>query len=234
MKKLIVFFTVLLLLGCTKTKTNSFSNEVSLQIPSSKKYVINNQNFNIIPTYEYYLNYIEDQNNNKSNKEHSFQEHVRRPISTAIYGNGVSLNDFQYFITPENTAGLTDFIHKLVENHPNIIVYITEALEMSSDILPGKDYDIYLIPYNPNDKNSTYMAGITGFADEGFMVIQIDPNKFTKDSLQQTIVHEYHHAVYIDISDFQTRRHNLLDKVMMEGKAEVFTKIFSVTTILYG
>lgn len=226
MKKLIVLFAALVLLGCTKTETNSISNKVSFKTPSTQNIVINNQNFNIIPTYEYYLDYIEDQNSNKTNKERSFQEHVLGPISTDIYGNGVSLNGYHYFNTPKDTPELSEFIHELIERHPDIINYITEALEMASNILPGKDYEIYLIPYNPNDITSTDMEGKTGFADEGFIVIQIDPYKFTKESLQQTIVHEYHHVVYIDVSDYQIRRHNLLDRVMMEGKAEVFTKTF--------
>lgn len=70
------------------------------------------------------------------------------------------------------------------------------------------------------------MEGVAGFAtDKGAMLLQIDPDNYTENSIKQTIAHEYHHLVYMEISDYKIRKHNLMELVMMEGKADSFTKL---------
>lgn len=224
MKKLfLLIFVILILFGCSNDKANSITEEIDSKNQSVEIVNVNDQVFEIIPTYSYYLDYISEQQSSDTNKDESFYDTVIAPISNEIYGNKFSLNGNIHFSTPRSISELNEYINQLNEMHSEIIHILKEGLKDSTDILSGGDYKIYLIPYNP-DESSSYMEGVAGFADEGIIALQIDPNHYTKDSLRSTLAHEYHHAVYIEFSDYKTRYHHLLDRVIMEGKADIFAK----------
>lgn len=223
MKRLILFIFVVLLFGCSNDEANSIPEDVKLANATVEKLTINEQEFEIIPTYHYFLDYISEQKGSNTNKEVSFNNHVVKPLSQEIYGNSVSLDGNMHFITPNKIRNLYEYMVQLDEKHREIISLIEEGLKDSTDILSGVNLKIYLIPYNP-DIGSLEMEGVAGFADDGVIVLQIDPNVLTKDSLKYALAHEYHHAIYFELSDYKIRKHHLLDLVIMEGRADAFTK----------
>ncbi|MBP2241766.1 uncharacterized protein YjaZ [Cytobacillus eiseniae] len=223
MKKIILFIVIMLLASCSTDDAHSIPEDTNIKNVSIEKLTINNQEFEIIPTYSYYLDYIAEQQNSNISKNESFLNHVVTPVSNEIYGNSYSLNGNYHFATPRSISVLNEYISQLVEKHGDIIRFLEEGLTDSSDMLPGGNYKIFLTPYNP-DESSLYMQGVAGFADEGLIVLQIDPNVFTGASLKETVAHEYHHTVYIEFSDYETRLHHLIDRVIMEGKADTFAK----------
>lgn len=225
MKKILLpIIIILILFGCSNDKANSITEEIDSKNQSVEIVNVNDQVFEIIPTYSYYLDYISEQQSSDTNKDESFYDTVIAPISNEIYGNKFSLNGNIHFSTPRSISKLNEYINQLNEMHSEIIHILKEGLKDSTDILSGGDYKIYLTPFNP-DESSSYMKGVAGFADKGNIVLQLDPYQFTKDSLKSTLAHEYHHAVYMEFSDYNTRLHHLLDSVLMEGKADLFTKI---------
>lgn len=203
---------------------------VNLQNISSTQHTVNNQTFEIIPYYEPYLNFIIEQQSRTGGRTRGdiFFNTVIEPLGQEINTNPDDLlSTYSLFLTPNNTRKLNDTIKQLDNQHNEIISYLKKAIEDTTNLLTSaNEIKIFLLPFNP-DINSVDMDGVTGFVthDGATIVLQIDPAIYTEESIKWTFAHEYHHAVYIETSDYKIRRHHLFDRVIMEGKADAFTKI---------
>ncbi|QFT87999.1 hypothetical protein FIU87_04955 [Bacillus sp. THAF10] len=227
MRKLsIIIMMFLILAGCTKTiEETSLVEGFELKNTQAYSVSVNGQHVDVIPLFEPYMEYISSQREKKGNREDVFSELVTKEISQEIYGSKYYLQNDLHFIVPSNIDKLEHYIKNLDEKFSEIKNIIEKSIGDSSRLLSGSDYKIYLTPYNP-DISSLDMEGVAGFAtDKGAMLLQIDPDNYTENSIKQTIAHEYHHLVYMEISDYKIRKHNLMELVMMEGKADSFTKL---------
>ncbi|MBM7621221.1 uncharacterized protein YjaZ [Bacillus tianshenii] len=227
MKKVFIFILLMLTAACSKeSDTENKNNRLELSKSSAVTYSFNGQEFQIIPYYEQYWDYIEAQKTDTGNINESFLLHVLNPLSTEIYGynHGFTLDD-PHFYPPRNMEKLQTYIQRLDQDHDKIVQAVKDAIDDSVPILPGGDFQIYIIPSNP-EKSLAYMNGVAGFATtKDAMVMQIDPNEYTEESIKTFFAHEYHHLVFMDISDYRISKPQLLDIMMMEGKADAFTSI---------
>lgn len=207
-----------LLIGCN----NNQVHKIDLENSSIDNFTINDQNFKIIPYYEAYIEYMNNLNNASSDSQ-LFYEEVLLPMTKELkQGN---LENDPHFSLPNNLGTLKDSISGLDVQHDEILSAINTSLEDATQLLKGGDYNIYLLPFY-SGYNSQDMQGVAGFAvDSGSIVLQIDPKIFTAESIKYAIAHEYHHAVLMESSEYKSRSFNLLDIVVMEGKADIFTKL---------
>lgn len=200
--------------------------KVILEHGTVETYSINGQTFEIIPYHQAYLDFMEELVATKGDREELFSAHVVKPFSKEIYGYELSGKDDPFYIPPVNTDILREMIVQLDDQYEEISRFIKEGLEDSTALMTGSEkVRIYLQPHSP-DFNYLEMGGVVAFAaDKDVMVLQIDPRKYTEKSIKQTIAHEFHHVVTMEVSDWSYRKHHLLDRVIMEGKADSFGKL---------
>jgi len=218
---------MLILAGCesgTKEVTVEKEKELDLKNNSVETFSINGQEFEILPWYGYYVEYLNEEYSSAEARSENFQKVVVNPLSNEVLGYDYGYQHSIYFKPPYNRNKLKDYIVKLDERHKEIVEVIKEALTDSTSLLPGGNYKIYLAPFN-SDVDTEEFHGVTGFAEKNAMILMLDPYNMTEKSIKELIAHEYHHLVYMEISDYNTRTAHLLEKVVMEGKAETFTKI---------
>ncbi|MCM3619932.1 DUF2268 domain-containing protein [Sutcliffiella horikoshii] len=221
---------LLILVGCeanvekVEVEGKGNQNRIIIQNTSPESVIIHEEDYEIIPFYEPYVEFLEEPDQVK--RKEIFTERVVKPFSTSLFGNEYTLQNDPLYVAPRNVDKLRKTIEQLDKEHDEISILIKDALKDSSLKLSGGSTKIYLQPYHA-DYSSKEMTGVAGFAygSGGGIVLQIDPENYTEESIKQTIAHEYHHIVYMKDSDWLSRSHNLLDKVIMEGKADTFTKI---------
>ncbi|CAG9623567.1 IS1595 family transposase ISSpps1 [Sutcliffiella rhizosphaerae] len=228
--RIIFIFLLLFTIGCTKVVKES--EEILLENHSVETLTINGQSFEIIPVYDRYLDYVLDVEKEDADRNESFLEHVFLSFSEEIYGHSYYEQDEFYFATPRNISKLKETIKLLDEKIPELLISIQKVLENATFLLPGEHYPIYIQPYNP-DFNSYEMSGIVGITmPNGAIVLQIDPRTFQEDLFMYMVAHEYHHAVYIDKSDWRFRKSDLLNDVIMEGKSDTFATLMFPETLV--
>ncbi|ART75431.1 hypothetical protein B4U37_04950 [Sutcliffiella horikoshii] len=200
--------------------------EVILEHGTVETYSINEQTFEIIPYHQPYLDFMEELEATQGDREELFSAHVVKPFSKEIYGHEYSSRDDPFYVAPVNTDKMKEMIIQLDDQYEEISRFIKEGLEDSTALLTGSEkVRIYLQPHSP-DFNYLEMGGVVAFAaDKDVMVLQIDPRKYTEKSIKQTIAHEFHHVVTMEVSDWAYRKHHLLERVIMEGKADTFGKL---------
>ncbi|WP_404461265.1 DUF2268 domain-containing protein [Sutcliffiella horikoshii] len=200
--------------------------KVILKHGTLETYSINGQAFEIIPYHQPYLDFMEELEATKGDRAELFSAHVVKPFSKEIYGHEYYGEDDPYYVPPVNTDILREMIVQLDDQYEEISRFIKEGLEDSTALLTGSEkVRIYLQPHSP-DFNYLEMGGVVAFAaDKDVMVLQIDPRKYTEKSIKQTIAHEFHHVVTMEVSDWSYRKQHLLDRVIMEGKADTFGKL---------
>ncbi|MCG1023232.1 hypothetical protein EKQ44_16445 [Sutcliffiella horikoshii] len=233
-----LFGVLLLLAGCENTAEEvvnlateaeaeeEVQQKVMLEHETMETYSVNGQSFEIIPYLQPYLDFMEELESTKGNREELFVSSVVKPFSKEIYGYEYSVKDDPFYIPPVNTDILKEMIKQLDDQYEEISRFIKEGLEDSTALLTGfEKVRIYLQPHSP-DFNYLEMGGVVAFAaDKDVMVLQIDPRKYTEKSIKQTIAHEFHHIVTMEVSDWSYRQQHLLDRVIMEGKADSFGKL---------
>ncbi|KPB03706.1 DUF2268 domain-containing protein [Bacillus sp. CHD6a] len=216
------------LAGCeigTQKVTVVKEEELILRNDDVATYTVNGQEFEIHPWYGNYVEYIKEDYSSADARSDHFQKVVGNPLSNAVLGYDYGYQNNIYLEPPHNINKLKDYVLQLDERHKEILEIIKEALTASTSLLPGGNYQIYLAPVN-SDVNMEEFHGVTGFAEKDAMILMLDPYNMTEKSIKELIAHEYHHLVYMEISDnYNTRTAHLLERVVMEGKAETFTKI---------
>ncbi|MGD6776731.1 MULTISPECIES: DUF2268 domain-containing protein [Bacillaceae] len=225
--RIILLISLLILAGCEsgpKEETVEKEKEIVLTNNSVETFSINSQEFEIHPWYGYYVEYLNEEYSSAEARSDNFQKVVGNPLSNEVLGYDYGYQNSIYFKPPYNRNKLKDYIVKLDERHKEIVEVIKEALTDSTSLLSGGNYNIYLAPFN-SDVDTEEFHGVTGFAEKNAMILMLDPYNMTEKSIKELIAHEYHHLVYMEISEYNTRTAHLLEKVVMEGKAETFTKI---------
>lgn len=199
---------------------------VILEHGTAETYTTNGQTFEIIPYHQPYLDFLEELEATKGNRAELFSAHVVKPFSKEIYGHEYYGEGDPFYVAPVNTDILREMIIQLDDQYEEISRFIKEGLEDSTALMTGSEkVRIYLQPHSP-DFNYLEMGGVVAFAaDKDVMVLQIDPRKYTEKSIKQTIAHEFHHVVTMEVSDWSYRKQHLLDRVIMEGKADTFGKL---------
>lgn len=99
---------------------------------------------------------------------------------------------------------------------------IHKTLKKCHQFLPHPDPPIFIFiyPWFPNTKKLSLFQGVTAFATYYTMHIFINPNNYSKQSLTETIAHEWNHLVFYRYH--KEKSYNLRTYMAMEGMAEVF------------
>ncbi|GAA0365926.1 DUF2268 domain-containing protein [Bacillus horti] len=213
-------------IGVTEEGNIGYRSEESGAEPYS--FVHNDQEFHIIPMYDQFLEYItharEDEGN--INRDRLYRETVLKPFRLSAWGseNRIVEGDQIAFKRSNNLEELEKFIHLLYENHEQYIEIIMESLMASSDILPGPETRIFLVPYNPDEYRAEH--GVRGYAyKDGVIVIIIEPKSSVEYILPYVVAHEYHHVILREDYRLNRRAYDLLEDVVTEGKADTFAKM---------
>lgn len=225
--RVFLLMCLFVLSGCeigTEEVTVVKEEEIVLKNDAIDTFSINGQEFEIHPWYGYYVEYLKEEYSSAEARSDNFQRLVGNPVSNEVMGYDYGYQNSIYFKAPYNRNKLKEYIVELDERHIEIVEVIKEALTDSTSLLSGGNYKIYLAPFN-SDVDTEDFHGVTGFAQKNAMILMLDPYNMTEKSIKELIAHEYHHLVYMEISDYNTRTAHLLEKVVMEGKAETFTKI---------
>lgn len=79
---------------------------------------------------------------------------------------------------------------------------------------------VYVYPWFPNSQDSKLFRGVTAYAIYLTIHLFIDIKNYSKESLYQTIVHEWNHLVFYQYHI--VTRMSIRTGIVMEGLAEVF------------
>lgn len=100
---------------------------------------------------------------------------------------------------------------------------IADTLASCQDTLPFPTNDfpqVFLYPWFPDDENQAVFHGTMGTCFYAtFFHVYVDFRDYSKDSLKETVAHEYNHAVF---KQTKNGNNSLLDVMIMEGLAEHF------------
>ena len=223
MKKRFCFFIIvsmfIFLLGCSneKIKVESSSERI---IHSQISFEHNQQKFEVINYYQEVRDFLKAAKEQPTNLESLYKQSVL----DSFRQNGVGydqLSDWM-FTTPSDTEALEVVMNKLIDDQDLINDLIKVALLDSATLLPGGNKTIHILPAIPelssSMKEMNYVYGVAWNKDS--MLILIDPS-FTEEDLKLTIAHEYHHLIAMENGMGFT----LLERSILEGKADLFAKI---------
>lgn len=232
MKKLIILLLVFLLIGCTKdVGINSEveqTNKIELNEHSTKSLIINNQEFEIIPYFNEYAQYVNTEYKSRQERIESYRSLILSPLARLLITSTSELENDVHLTRPDNLKKLEKVLVGINEQYLNVISQIQEALIDATSRLEMTDkVKIYIMPYPDTPYNTDYMRGVAGFSMGASrnIALFIDPFNYTDESLKALTVHEYHHTALLTNQPINLRDQILLDQVIIEGKAELFTKI---------
>lgn len=102
---------------------------------------------------------------------------------------------------------------------------INKALSKCRDYIDYNDLNIFIFP-GFDSASSERSGGVGGFTvGSKHITIAIDPFvKGWEDQLEITIAHEFHHAYWTKLN-FRSMLSDFLDRLIFEGKAEVFSHL---------
>jgi uncharacterized protein YjaZ len=245
MKNLILISVVLMIVsfldGCVQEKATETTKQTKTEDNSKesnkmKSYEIKNafpvqftvagQAFEIVPVLEPHLEYVKKvKENEESNHKELYLSTVIEPFQEEELGEKRVSWLSDYLPAPINIEKLNESIILLDENFEHITSLIKESLEKSAALLPGGNKTVYLFPFNPDHSTGiSRMSGVAGLAaPEQFILLQIAPQKYKEERIPYTISHEYHHTIYYE--KIITQKRDLLDYVLVEGKADAFANL---------
>lgn len=123
-----------------------------------------------------------------------------------------------------NYIGNNTFVYKNISATQKKIIKenITATIKKSNKILPHPDLPIFIFvyPWFPHKRTGVLFQGVNGFAGYYTIHIFININRYEKESLRQTIAHEWSHLVFYQYHP--ERQYTLYTLMIMEGLAEVF------------
>ncbi len=178
----------------------------------------NEQEFKIYSYYDEFEGFLESAKKQPDNMDELYEEAIVKPISSDM---GIPRLKHWMLIPPEDVEAMEELMGNITEKKTLINELVIEALKESSDLLPGEDKFIYVLPSTPQYKSSLKKVNyVTGEAFNKYtMIILVDPS-FLDIDMKHTIAHEYHHLVAMESEVGDT----LIEKVVLEGKAEAFSK----------
>lgn len=178
----------------------------------------NGQQFELYKFYEEYENFIIKAEKEPDNIKVLFQQEVMKAFGEST-NHTVSL--YEEISAPTKIDEVREYLTQLRAQEDDIDRWIKEALEDSGDKLPGEDKKVYIFPSFSEEVSLKELEYVSGLAidKEGF-ILMINP-LFTERSLKYTVAHEYHHTVAMESGRAKT----LLERSVLEGKADTFSKI---------
>lgn len=178
----------------------------------------NGQQLEIYKFYEEYENFIEKAEKEPDNIKLLFQQEVMKAFGEDTH-HTVTL--YEEITVPTNIHNVGEYIARLRMQEDEIDKWIKEALMDSVDILPGEDKKVYIFPSFSEEASLKELEYVGGLAiDKDGFILEINP-LFTERTLKYTVAHEYHHTVAMESGRAKT----LLERIVLEGKADSFAKI---------
>jgi len=214
---LILISISIILMGCSnETEKIESPSEPIIHNPLFVKY--NDQEFEIINYYQEYLDFLNVVKKNPNNLEEVFKQSFDKALK--IDGFGYDARNSLYLTAPTDIQAMEQSLDMLIEKNGFTNDLIVEAFKEAANTLPGGDKSVYIFPVDPEFMKIEARAGYT--LNKNSILLYIDP-LFDEKVLQHTVVHEYHHAVYMGTE--KAKWHTLLEQSVLEGKAEAFAKI---------
>ncbi|OPA75288.1 hypothetical protein BVG16_22085 [Paenibacillus selenitireducens] len=178
------------------------------------------QTFHIIMMDGLIREYIARAKDNKmKDLERIYEETVLAPVSSRCYANGVA----EWLVNTYKSNPPTDLIslEKALDNEQvnRMIGAAKESLTKSAEQFPGPITNICILPDQSNLKTT---IGITPGA--GKIIIKYIPDS-NISIFNSFIAHEYHHSVWMYKYYDSNRKVDLLENIVMEGKAVYFQTI---------
>ncbi|WP_393965299.1 DUF2268 domain-containing putative Zn-dependent protease [Exiguobacterium sp. S22-S28] len=218
MKRLLLAVTLTgLLAGC------SDAPEAEKAEPQKLTFKQDNQTIQIIPLYDAYQSYVDATLKEPTENGALFEKHVleakdkwiEKEKLTPIYTDRRILE-----IPTDNAEELNKTIAYLKKHQDSIHQQIKKSLQTSIKALPRTDkLTVFVAPYNVhNTADIQRQGGASGFASGTNMFTLYLAKDFSKDTLANTVAHEYHHTVA-----FESNTHDsMFNGILLEGEAELF------------
>ncbi|MBU5483770.1 DUF2268 domain-containing protein [Clostridium sp. MSJ-11] len=171
---------------------------------------------------DYVEDYIKKSNEEKEYSEKIFKDKMVNPIADKHYYNIENLY-FPYGI--KDIKAFEEQLKSLKKNKGVLIETVEESLEKAHSVLPNNNINIYILPEDP-EVTKIFNTGVRAVSPDEkniFMVVNTKVNGWESE-IKLTTVHEYYHSVEKKISN-NARKNNLLNMLISDGKAEVFTSI---------
>lgn len=237
MRRLIIFLILLLsvifISGCTNVKEQNkvikeeeheIVEDFKTPIETTYHFSYKGQEFKIISFFDEVLDYARTISENPElDKKVIYTEYVLEVFKGQSSINDITIGDP---LSPSwEIEQLEKKTNELLGNQGQINKWIEEAILKSAELLPGKDTNIYIFPVNPEEwhliNTGGGMSGMT-FSESDFLLM-IDPS-VSEETVKYTVAHEYHHTVNF-LYDGIPIDYNILDLILIEGKADSFASI---------
>lgn len=218
MKRLLLAVTLTgLLAGC------SDAPEAEKAEPQKLTFKQDNQTIQIIPLYDAYQSYVDAILKEPTENGALFEKHVleakdkwiEKEKLTPIYTDRRILE-----IPTDNAEELNKTIAYLKKHQDSIHQQIKKSLQTSIDALPRTEkLTVFVAPYNVhNAADIQRYGGVSGFASGKNMFTLYLAKDFSKDTLANSVAHEYHHTVA-----FESNTHDsMFNGIILEGEADMF------------
>lgn len=221
MKRISYFILVIslsfLLSGCSKETEIVESPTIDL---NDNPIVFKNkeQEFKIYTYYDEFEKFLESAKEQPDDIDDLYADTIVKPVSSDL---GIHRLKHWMLTPPNDVEAMEKFMGNLTEKKTLINKLVIDALIESSNLLPGENKFIYVLPSTPENKYMLKKVNyVTGEAFNKYtMIILVDPS-FLDIDIKHTIAHEYHHLVALESEVGDT----LIETVILEGKAEAFSK----------
>lgn len=218
MKQLLLAVTLTgLLSGC------SDAPEAEKAEPQKLTFKQDNQTIQIIPLYDAYQSYVDATLKEPTENGALFEKHVLEAKDKWIEKEKLTptYQDRRILEIPtDNAEELNKTIAYLKKHQDSIHQQIKKSLQTSIKALPRTDkLTVFVAPYEiHNATDIQRYGGASGFASGTNMFTLYLAKDFSKDTLANTVAHEYHHTVA-----FESNTHDsMFNGILLEGEAELF------------
>ncbi len=218
MKKLLIGMMVAsLLAGCSSTPEAEKVKQPGLTFKQDE------QTIKIIPLYDEYQSYVDATLKEPTENGALFEKHVLATKHKWVEKEKLT-NTYTdrriYEIPTDNVEELNKTIAYLKKHQDSIHQQIKKSLQTSIDALPRTEkLTVFVAPYNVhNAADIQRYGGVSGFASGKNMFTLYLAKDFSKDTLANSVAHEYHHTVA-----FESNTHDsMFNGIILEGEADMF------------
>lgn len=170
-----------------------------------------------------YLQYIEAIRENEDDKMKQYEQMVVAPIWEILEREGHYPNLAWPYLM--HSAPDTDDLEEKISilEAAETVQLVEKTLKKCMEALRCDGVTVYLVPSVSETLETTHRLGGVGGCTfgKGQIFISIDTNHPNwKAMLSYTLAHEYHHSVLLGMP----MKWHLLDRIILEGKADVFAK----------
>lgn len=226
LRNLISLLPPLIFIGCGfQTNEPAPQIDISEHIKLVQSESSPGQTFRIVRAYEGQASYAEAV---KGSEEPDFDALYKRHLLDPYEDEcTVEQEDGDPSIFQFNPIRNLDYIMKGVNEfrNPSAEERILEALEKSASHLPSNETTVCLFVISPSEHFAKdNMMGLTGMAlGANIFWLQMYPGTDWEKNLHYMVAHEYHHTVWF-ARHYNDEEFNLLDGIILEGKADSFAK----------